>query len=64
MCNVLYREGREWAIDSIRQLHNQVGKGDRHQQLITYLERGLVGRPSKFIRGVQSVIDEVKAVAA
>lgn len=27
MCAILYREGREWALGLIRQLHNQVDKG-------------------------------------
>lgn len=64
MCAILYREGREWALESIRNLHNVVGKPDGYRQLINYLERGLKGKPAAFARGVQSVIDEVKAVAA
>ena len=64
MCAILYREGREWALESIRNLHNVVGKSDGYRQLINYLERGLKGKPAAFARGVQSVIDEVKAVAA
>ncbi len=64
MCAILQREGREWALESIRNLHNVVGKPDGYRQLINYLERGLKGKPAAFARGVQSVIDEVKAVAA
>lgn len=64
MCNVLYREGRRWAIDSIENLHNVVGKGDQFRQLISYLERGKTNKPADFVRGVESVIDQVKKVAA
>ena len=64
MCKVLYREGREWAFESIHQLQELAGKGDRYQQLINYLQRGLKGKPADFARGVQSVIDEIRQVAA
>lgn len=64
MCEVLYREGREWSLESIRNLHNVVGKPDGYRQLTNYLERGLKGKPADFARGVQSVINEVRAVAA
>lgn len=36
MCNVLYREGSAWALDSIANLHNVVGKRDQFRQLINY----------------------------
>lgn len=64
MCNVLYREGRAWALDSIRQLQNSVGKGDQFRQLINYLERGRKNKPADFVRGVESVIADVKRIAA
>lgn len=64
MCNVLYREGAAWAVDSIANLHNVVGKGDQFRQLINYLERGKTNKPADFVRGVESVIDQVKKVAA
>jgi hypothetical protein len=64
MCNVLYRDGRAWALDSIANLHNAVGKGDGFRQLINYLERGTKNKPADFVRGVESVIAEVKRVAA
>lgn len=48
MCNVLYREGRRWALDSIENLHNVVGKGDQFRQLINYLERGKTNKPADF----------------
>ena len=64
MCAILHREGRDWALESIRNLHNVVGKPDGYRQLINYLERGLKGKPPSFARGVQSVIDQVKAAAA
>jgi hypothetical protein len=64
MCNVLYREGAAWAVDSIRQLQNSAGKGDQYRQLINYLERGKTNKPADFVRGVESVIDQVKKVAA
>jgi len=64
MCNVLYREGRAWALDSIRQLQNSAGKGDQFRQLINHLERGTKNKPADFIRGVESIIDQVKKVAA
>lgn len=63
MCKVLEREGREWAVESIRQLEKIVGKGDRNRQLVNYLERGLKGRPAGFAKGVQSIIDQVKQVS-
>lgn len=35
MCQILYREGREWALESIRNLHNVVSKPDGYRQLST-----------------------------
>ena len=63
MCKVLEREGREWAYESIRQLEKLGSKGDQNRQLVNYLERGLTGRPASFVKGVQSVIDQVKQVS-
>ncbi|MBA1200507.1 hypothetical protein G7009_01655 [Pseudomonas capeferrum] len=60
MCQILYREGRQWALDSIRALRELSGKGDRYRQLVNYLERGTVGRPAAFCNGVNDVIAEVK----
>lgn len=62
MCKVLEREGRQWAWDSIDQFSKLAGKDDKHRQLIAYLERGLRGKPASFARGVQGVIDEVRAI--
>ncbi|MCO8166890.1 hypothetical protein NJC40_03735 [Pseudomonas sp. 21LCFQ02] len=62
MCKVLEREGRQWALDSIGQLRELAGKNDKHRQLIAYLERGLRGKPASFARGVQGVIDDVRAI--
>jgi hypothetical protein len=60
MCKILERDGREWAVETIRQLAELVGKGDGNRELIVCLERGLTGRPPGFVVGVQSVIDEVR----
>lgn len=62
MCKILHREGRQWAVESIRQLTELVGKGDGCRQLINYLERGTKQRPPDFIDGVQSVIDELRQI--
>lgn len=62
MCRILELEGRKWAIDSIEQLSKLAAKNDRHRQLISYLERGLRGKPPAFMRGVQGVIDEVRKI--
>lgn len=63
MCAILEREGREWALESIRQLERLTGKGDKNRQLVSYLERGLSGRPPAFSRGVQQIIDRVREVS-
>lgn len=62
MCAILHREGRQWAVESIRQLEELAGKGDRYRQLINYLERGTREKPPSFVKGVQSVIDEVRQI--
>ena len=64
MCQILFREGRQWAVDSIRQLQELAGKNDRYQQLINYLERGTRHRPPDFVVGVQSVITELRQIGA
>lgn len=60
MCKILERDGRQWAVETICQLAELVGKGDGNRELIACLERGLTGRPPSFADGVQSVIDEVR----
>lgn len=63
MCAILEREGREWALESIRQLEQLTGKGDKNRQLVSYLERGLSGRPPSFSLGVQQIIERVREVS-
>lgn len=62
MCKVLEREGRQWAIDSVDKFLKLTGKSCRYPQLISYVERGLRGKPAAFVRGIQGVIDEVRKI--
>lgn len=62
MCAILYRDGRQWAVDTISQLCEVVRKNDGNRELIACLERGTREKPPSFVKGVQSVIDEVRQI--
>lgn len=58
MCQVLYREGGEWACKTIQRLHKLPSLEHDWKQVIQRLEPGTKGRPPAYVRGVQSVIEE------
>lgn len=60
MCQVLYREGRQWARETIHEIHKLPSLEHDWKQVIQRLERGTKGRPPAYVRGVQSVIEEVR----
>lgn len=60
MCQVLYREGGEWACKTIQRLHKLPSLEHDWKQVIQRLEPGTKGRPPAYVRGVQSVIEEVR----
>lgn len=60
MCHVLYREGRQWARETIHEIHKLPSLQHDWKQIIERLERGTKNRPPAFIRGVQGVIDEIR----
>lgn len=56
------RLGREWAAETCVIASKELFRlADGYDRLLAKLEAGKVGKPAAYVRGVQKVIDSVKA---
>lgn len=60
MCRILFLDGRQWAMDTTRDLMAMTAKTGGIDELIEICARGLQDKPADFARGVQSWINNLK----